>query len=144
MENNQREIKFRAWDKRRKKMLIPFTLWELFEDGGDFEYGSGSMFVNQKYDLFDREDYEFMQYIGLKDKNGKDIYEGDIVKFTRPFWDMDGNCERRETKEVVRFKRGWFTWGGYQADCFCIPADETVVIGNIYDNSELLENYEKQ
>lgn len=60
-----REIKFRAWDGKRLDYSPEFD--------GFFEGGSP---VNS----FNKDGREFMQYTGLKDKNGKEIYEGDKVK----------------------------------------------------------------
>ena len=73
-----REIKFRVWDVENKEML---EVQEL-----DFEptfYGGRIAIRPDQYnDYFYTEDMILMQYTGLKDKNGKEIYEGDIVKIT--------------------------------------------------------------
>ena len=64
-----REIKFRAWDLVHKKMIQVKSL----------EFGVG--ITHQNDDMGDIDGYLLMQYTGLKDKNGKEIYDGDIVQW---------------------------------------------------------------
>lgn len=68
-----REIKFRAWDKVSKKMLVPgdINLPDITCNGCPVEPHTRK---NLSLEM------ELMQYTGLKDKNGKEIYEGDILK----------------------------------------------------------------
>jgi len=124
-----REIKFRAWDKHMNKMADK----EYFQITFNGILIDGTPSTNQ-------EDYVVMQYTGLKDKNGKEIYEGDIamvdLRPTLP-WCMPS---------VIEFAHGRFR---YNQDHIRIPladveimsiTSEHEVIGNIYENPELLED----
>ena len=110
MKNNQREIKFRAWDREIKKMTKPFSPWQM-ADALSIRLFDGRMIP--------------MQYTGLKDKNGKEIYEGDIVS------------NNLKEQGIVKWEGIGFDWG----DDFSKgkgDTDEIEVIGNIYENPELL------
>ena len=122
-----REIKFRAWDRILKKMT-----YEVSMKLRECEYiNILDMFtiLNQRYD--------FMQYTGLKDANGKDIYEGDIVEA----W---SEGEKAIGKVKQRIDGLWLMYPAWQSGKIwgLMPNKErktTVkIIGNIYENKELL------
>ncbi|PGX01704.1 hypothetical protein COE40_19245 [Bacillus cereus] len=121
-----REIKFRAWSK----------VANMFLDITGFETEKGKiygLFHDGDYIPCD-EDIHLMQYTGLKDKNGKEIYEGDIVQISgHPFQgsiDIDGNYEVGYNELMELCCGGWYLhrmrhWAE--------------VIGSIYENPELLK-----
>ena len=126
-----REIKFRSWDTYNKEML------EVQELNYADSYNGQPMIRTTMYnDYFDTEDMILMQYTGLKDKNGVEIYEGDIVRI------LGGEYEQGfyEWDEKVCIKD--FIYDGFNLMMTVnqIGNEALEVIGNIYDNPELLEN----
>lgn len=136
-----REIKFRAWDKINMKMIDGVTPVKVQSDMPWMIWGNGMNYTGTFGDQYTMEtfiqlgQFEIMQYIGLRDKNGKEIYEGDIIMWggeelsTMVVWSerYAGFGLRRE---------GWM-----YTDFFGEAVDPTdcEVIGNIYENPELLK-----
>lgn len=134
-----REIKFRVWDKDTKHMHI---CGEDIHDEIDFEYETNKAYYynlqNGCGSLREDSSYILMQYTGLHDKNGKEIFEGDIV-----------NCQTKygKAKAIIKFIDGKFVayWdskithpkNGHHIACYDINK-RFEVIGNIYENKELL------
>jgi uncharacterized phage protein (TIGR01671 family) len=124
-----REIKFRAWDISRKVMHVVYRL--TFSDEGDepFSHEEAQIHYEHEWHTLDRDGYILMQYTGRKDKNGVEIYEGDIAKQRRAGW-SEGNLTGGEVK--IEVSRG-VTIGNWPA------AFDIEVIGNIHQNPKLLE-----
>ena len=136
-----RELKFRAWNKKGKRWLgvnlqmsvVDGLLWWQF--GYEYEIVPAE----------ERENIELMQYTGLKDKNGKEIYEGDFL-------------EGSESGEFGSTLSTWVdvvVWDKEKAAFVCMDVgegdilglDETdsdKVIGNIYTHPEWLERIRKE
>ena len=145
-----REIKFRVWDKSWGKMLY-FGLddanaladYDDYFGGFVTEEREGSYQDIYAHDLPDdylseNEKYCLMQYTGLKDKVGHEIYEGDIVKFPR---EVDYNKGKYETVNwLVRWSNteALFELVHGQETGLLDIACNTEVIGNIYENPRLL------
>ncbi len=127
-----REIKFRAWHDNQ--------MWEVRAIDWDYkgkiischlenDKNSIKVYLDKKFG----DEVELMQYTELKDKNGKEIYEGDIL-FFEPFG-------KHNNDRIVKFKQGMFLGelvrNGYN-DAIT-SSDFYKVIGNIHENPELLE-----
>lgn len=131
-----RELKFRFWGK----------FGELNEEDDECEmemlYGNRFCFFENEpiNDLFDCRNFQVMQYTGLKDKNGKEIYEGDIL------------YNNFNAKGIVKFINGMFVVYFEYEESVCSKDNDkmttrlisvnsiTRIIGNIYENPELLKN----
>ena len=116
-----RERKYRAWDKTNKKM------WYSSQYGNSL----GEFFINHNA----RDDTKIMDWIGLKDKNEKEIYEEDIVVEYPGF-----GCEWKPRKGYVKYSGASF-WLEFE-NCSHILDDHDCtleVIGNIYENPDLLK-----
>ena len=147
-----KEIKFRAWEKNRKEML---EVLGIFFDVGTIKHkllklkGNTNPF-NEGYPNTYFKDIELMQYTGLKDKNGKEIYEGDIVRI--PHWSREYTCSEcgytHKSDGVAKIIWANETFGcgdhyrsvaGFHFrigmnDFELADVEEWEVIGNIYEN----------
>lgn len=116
-----RELKFRAWDKKSKQFVDDFIIDRL-----------GNEYQTNKCEFWgDDRDIVLIQYTGLKDKNGKEIYEGDVIKN----YQADIN--------IVNFSYGCFGFQNYHAGHIPLHIqginEKSEIIGNIYENPELGE-----
>ena len=136
-----REIKFRAWDKIKKLMLNVDEI--TFPQGGihwsDGSTTEGWVMVNDGFKHKLKETVILMQYTGLKDKNGKEICEGDIALMKNVVIDF-GYPEVDFVYEIKYVGSGFYLCnaGGGMESVDSKPKSYEI-IGNIYENPELLK-----
>ena len=150
----KRQIKFRAWDNHEKKWLMGYEYPNL----GGFSMFGECMLMEEWSSVLNRfilqqkdrkpEDLVLMQFTGLLDKNGKEIYEGDIVMKTQqmpmssppkrkmPFGDQPRSISFRDGKFVIH--KG-ANKKYLMLDSLSIRYLGLEVIGNIYEHPNLLQ-----
>jgi len=131
-----REIKFRAWLKEKKEMIDnarpDFFCKQLHYLRGNSAGGQDVLGVST-------EDIELMQYTGLKDMREKEIYEGDVLS--------NGNDEK---PYKVIFENGSYRaefeedFEEYSFDLIDVVAQGCEIIGNIYENPELIRKWDNE
>lgn len=135
--------RYRAWINTEKRMIKTGDLL-------DIDYENEVVTTQRVYFYFDNglpdgrdldnfvfEEIELMQSTGLKDKNGKEIFEGDIVKMTKDVY------SEPTYYEVVRHRGGSYRLESKQHGCeLWLRHTDCEVVGNVYENQELLEDKE--
>jgi len=127
-----KDIKFRAWDNTNKRMSAVAGL-HFFNGGIDI-----NVFADED-EWAEEPDLILMQYTGLKDKNGKEIYDGDIVNF-KSYRKTANIGEVVYIDSLASFAVKYWLVLDYLHELFSVHLykDSLEVIGNIYENSELV------
>lgn len=107
-----REIKFRAWNGERMKEVLTWG----FNEG----------FISTPKETSPQEDFKVMQYTGLKDKNGKEVYEGDIVEYSNWIDETGSQFSNILIEDITKIPD--------------IDFEYCKIIGNRFENPELLSN----
>ena len=128
-----REIRFRCWDEQ-----------EIIGMSEPFDFIDSPIWINDPLGKYPNKRGKIMQFTGLKDKNGKEIYEGDVVKYKNSIWQVRFNSGQfnifanlENLSEAIMDKPK--TDNEALADELDVWWTRSKVIGNIYENPKLLE-----
>lgn len=145
----QDRLKFRIWYGPEKKMML-FNNPSLLDGKVNSEDNGGLLFRNYDHNIKNvheckPEDFKIMQCTGLKDKNGKLIFEGDILEGYQTLEVSPLNSKMVLKRGLVRIPDGMFvaTCHDIKENCTLFTQlhwSTTKVIGNVYQNPELLED----
>lgn len=130
--------KFRAWDKIQKKMGVVIS--------NNWMTGVANIIIDNKETLRQKQDYILMKSTGIKDKNGTEIFEGDIIDTT----DYEGGLSSvgNPLVKVEHDKYGFVVTGDFPDSPITLKefeagrkfaGVEVIISGNIYENPELVE-----
>lgn len=121
--------RFRAWDRIKKRMFLVLEI----------DYENRLVSDETYWNTIPFDDVKLMQFTELKDKNGKEIFEGDIVKY---------KLEEKTFTDIASFNKFFACFGlkDDTGDWFCsfdwllenIKQDDIEAVGNVYENPELL------
>lgn len=122
-----REIKFRAWDNLNKDMIFLDYIWNnhWYNNKNQAVLDNSNSVIRPKVQ---NGQVVIMQYTGLKDRNGKEIYEGDILHWNNDYI------------EIVEWSDKWTPhWKGLPDTRITGGGRACEIIGNIYENPELIK-----
>lgn len=113
--------------------------WYIFGNGMNYLGTYGDQYTMETF--IQLGDFEILQYTGLKDKNGKEIYEGDVVRGIELGYENTGWENELRTGAVVFSKSGsWvYTVGSQEHQLLCYMKNPEI-LGNIYEHPELLSS----
>lgn len=122
------KLKFRAWLKEEQRMVDVREMTFMYDE---------VYLISDVTGFYAYEEFKLMQSTGLKDKNGKEIFEGDIVRFTL----TDGFSYVTLEDGIITYELCAFYVVNGLAEYLIsdINTNKIEVIGNIYENPELLE-----
>ena len=127
-----REIKFRAWDKKQKEMIFSGVDFHIRLLQMTDEYKGERESIIGFQNEFEGQLFEMMQFTGLHDKNGKEIYEGDIILHDEIRFEVIWSNGRF----LLRHERKWLD---DERNIWNIGESGMEVIGNRFENPELLK-----
>lgn len=136
-----RTLKFRAWDKLLKEMLTGY---------GFLVGASGKFYLDTGFDEVTasdsrRDDFVMMQFTGLKDKNGKEIYEGDVLRLIDSEFEEGNNYVTVEWNNEVAGFDPFIDYVQFSISPVSGVGDDPKnceVIGNVFENPELISSTE--